>query len=529
MSRQNQFALGAALGTACAVAALTVAAPAIAQSNVVTMNTVQIFGTIDPAKVNDYTEYMAAVNLYDGLVTVDESGNILPQLAESWEANDDSSVFTFHLNPDAVFQDGSPVTADDVVYTVERLLSINQGPAFLFEGILEPGNIEAVDDHTVVFTLTDTFSPFLATMPAVFIVNADLVRENEGDDQAQEYLATNVASAGPYTLESWERGSRMTLVRSDNYYGGWHEGAIDEIRWIVTNDEATVRSLAASGELTMTSQYQATETYDAILAMDGYYIAEEGSAVAFYYKLNTQIPPTDDVHIRRAIACATDYDLIRDVILPGAVLSPPLPSIFADFHLSDAPAPTYDLDCARDEIAQSAYADADSIPIVHAYVAGTAFEEEIALLFQSTMEELGFDVTLQPEPWNRLTELAGEIETTPNLSQVFFGPTYPSPDSMFYTQYHSNAAGTWASMEWVLSDEVDGLIDAARATADVDEQAEIYRELQALLIEIQPDAFLLTQLVRHGMSDCLTGFRTIPMQSFDYDMYRYTWTCDANG
>ena len=518
-----------AFGSACALAALMIAAPALAQSNVVTMNTVQIFGTIDPAKINDYTEYMAAVNLYDALVTVDEGGNILPQLAESWEVSEDSSVFTFALNPNATFQDGSPVTADDVVYSVDRLLSINQGPAYLFADVLEPGSVEATDDNTVVFTLSQTFSPFLATMPAVFIVNADLVQENAGDDEGQTYLATNVAGAGPYMLDSWDRGSRMTLTRDENYYGGWHDGTIDEVRWIVTNDEATVRSLAASGELTMTSQYQATETYDAIAAMDGFYLAEEDTAVAYYYKLNTQIPPTDDVHVRRAIACATDYDLIREIILPGGVLSTPLPPLFAEFHNDDIPAPTFDLECARSEVAQSRYAGSGPIPLVHSYVAGTAFQEEIALLFQATMEELGFEVTLQPEPWNRITELAGEIDTTPNLTQVFFGPTYPSPDSMFYTQYHSNAAGTWASMEWVLSDEVDSLIDAARATSDVDEQARIYRELQTLLVEIQPDTFLLTQRVRHAMNDCLTGFRAIPMQSFDYDMYRYTWTCDPNG
>jgi ABC-type transport system substrate-binding protein len=61
---------------------------------------------------------------------------------------------------------------------------------------------------------------------------------------------------------------------------------------------------------------------------------------------------------------------------------------------------------------------------------------------------------------------------TPNLNQIFFGPTYPSPDSMFFTQFHSDAAGTWASMEWLQDPEVDALIDAARATGDVAEQAE---------------------------------------------------------
>ena len=145
------------------------------------------------------------------------------------------------------------------------------------------------------------------------------------------------------------------------------------------------------------------------------------------------------------------------------------------------------------------------------------------------MESLGFAVTLQPEPWNRLTELASDVATTPNVSQVFFGPTYPSPDSMFFTQYHSDAAGTWASMEWVLSDEIDGLIDAARQTADPGEQAEIYVQLQQKLVDLQPDVFLLTQKVRHAMDTCLDGFAAVPMQSFEYDFYRYSWNCEPNG
>ncbi len=514
----------------CGCAALAIAAsPAIAQRNVVTMNMVQIVGTIDPAKINDYTEYMAAVNLYDGLVTVDATGQIAPQLAESWDVSADSTVFTFTLRDDAVFSDGSPVTADDVVFSVERLLRLNQGPSYLFGDVLGDDAVAAVDDRTVRFTLNKTFSPFLATVPSIMIVNAETVQANEGGDDGQTFLASNVAGAGPYVLESWERGSRMVIKANENYYQGWTEEAVDEVRMLVTNDEATVRSLAASGELTMTSQYQASETYEALEEMDRFRVVAEDTAVAFYYKINTQVAPTDDVHIRRAIACATDYETIREVILPGGELKTPLAPLFADFHWDEAPTPVYDLDCAREEIAKSRYAGQGPIPIVHAYVAGTAFEEEIALLFQATMESLGFDVTLQPEPWNRLTELASDVATTPNVNQVFFGPTYPSPDSMFFTQYHSDAAGTWASMEWVLSDEVDGLIEAARQTADPGSQAEIYVQLQQKLVDLQPDVFLLTQKVRHAMDNCLDGFAAVPMQSFEYDFYRYRWSCEPNG
>ena len=168
------------------------AGAAVAQT-VVTMNTVQIFGTIDPAKISDYTDYMAAVNLYDSLVTVDGAGTLVPQIAESWVVSDDATSVTFTIRADATFTDGSPIEAKDVVYSFERLLRINQGPANLFAGGVDPGNVVAVDDKTVTFTLSKTFAPFMATVPALMIVNSDLVEANRGEDDGQTWLAENVA------------------------------------------------------------------------------------------------------------------------------------------------------------------------------------------------------------------------------------------------------------------------------------------------------------------------------------------------
>jgi peptide/nickel transport system substrate-binding protein len=497
-------------------------APAMAVT--VTMNTVQIFGTIDPAKISDYTDYMAAVNLYDGLVSVDSAGNIIPELAESWTVSPDAKEVTYKLRDDAKFADDSPVEASDVVYTVERLLRINQGPANLFADVLVPGAVTAVDAKTVKFTLSKTFAPFLTTVPAILILNEELVKANEGTDDGQTWLATNVAGAGAYGLKSWDRGSQMTITRNPDYYKGFGPGPIDEVHWIITNDEATVRSLAASGELTMTSQFQSPETYKALVDMGRFELIKQDTSTAFYLKLNTKVAPTDDVHIRRALALATDYATIRDVILPGGVLSTPLPKAFADFHADDVPAPVYDLEAAKAEVAQSKYAGAP-IPITLGYVAGTKFEEEISLLLQANLEQLGFVVTQQADPWNVITEKAAKVETSPAVNQIFYGPTYPSPDSMFFTQYHSKAAGTWASLEWLQDPEVDAMIDEARGTGDVAKQAEIYKALQKKLVELQPDVFLQTQTVQHAMDKCLTGFQAVPMQSFDYDFTRYSWKC----
>ncbi len=504
--------------------ALTASAGSGWAQNVVTMNTVQIFGTIDPAKISDYTDYMSAVNLYDSLVTVDPEGNLQPQIAESWEVAPDATSVTFRLRADATFTDGSPIEAKDVVYSFERLLRINQGPSNLFTGVVEPGALTDNGDGTVTFALSKTFAPFMATVPALMILNSDVVAENAGDDDGESWLADNVAGSGAYLLESWDRGSQMTIVRDEDYYGGFPENPIDEVRWIITNDEATVRALAASGELTMSSQFQSPDTYAALVDMGRFRLESQPTATAFYLKLNTQLAPTDDIHIRRAIAFATDYATIREVIVPGEPMSTVLPASFADTWNPDVPAPVYDLAAAQAEIDQSTYAGQE-IPITLSYVAGTQFEEEISLLMQANLESLGFVVTQAPEPWNRVTEIAADPATTPNVNQIFFGPTYPSPDSMFFTQFHSAAAGTWASMEWLKDPEVDRLIDEARATGDAAEQARLFKELQVVLADQAASVPLMAQTVQHAMDECLQGFQAVPMQSFDYDFTRYSWTC----
>ncbi|MFK7875655.1 MAG: ABC transporter substrate-binding protein [Paracoccaceae bacterium] len=516
-----------AYGATAAMALLLGAGMASADS-VVTVNAVQIFGTIDPAKINDYTEYMAGVNLYEALTTLDGSGAIQPLLAESWSASEDGLIWTFTLKEGATFQDGSPIEARDVVWSVDRLLAINEGPAYLFEGVLGEGSVTEVDARTVQFQLEKTYAPFLTTTPILFVVNSDLAAENvgDGDPWAQDFIANNSIGAGAFMLDSWERGAGMTIKAYDGYHLGWSDTGIDEVRFIVTNEEATVKALAASGELSMSSDAQAQETYDSIGNLEDYRIDTYGTATNFYFKLNNNRAPTDDVNIRRAIAYATDYDTIREIILPGVPLTGPMPPIFADAYPNDIPNPEFDLAKAQEFVEASAYAGAGPIDIEIMYVAGLAFEEEIGLLMKSTLDTIGFNTILRPEPWNRMTELAGDQESTPAINQVFYGATYPSPDTFFFPQYHSSAAGTWASMEWVLDDEVDAMIDEARATADVGRQNEIYQALQRKLVEDQVGVFLLTQESQQAFHKCLQGFTWVPMQSFEFNFHTMQWVCD---
>jgi len=514
--------------SAVASTAVILGAGAASAQNVVTVNAVQIFGTVDPAKINDYTEYMAGVNLYEALTVLDGGGAIQPLLAKSWAASEDGLTWTFTLKEGATFQDGSPDEAKDVVWTVNRLLAINEGPACLFEGVLSEGAVTEVDARTVQFQLEKTYAPFLTTTPILFAVNADLAMDNvpEDDAWAQDYIANTSLGAGAFMLDSWERGTGMTIKAYDGYHLGWSDDSIDEARFVVTNEEATVKALAASGELSMSSDAQAQETYDSIGALEDYRVHACPTATNFQFKLNNSRPSTDDLNIRKAIAYATDYDTIREVLLPGEPLTGPMPPIFADAYPDDVATPVFDLEKAKEYIEASSYAGQGPIDVEIMYVAGLAFEEEIGLLMKSILDTIGFDTILKPEPWNRMTELAADVEITPGINQVFYGATYPSPDTYSYTQYHSRAAATWASMEWVQNPEVDAMIDEARATADVAEQNTIYQALQRKLVEDQVGVFVLTQGSQQAMHNCLQGFTWVPMQSFEFNFHTMKWACD---
>jgi len=511
-----------------AAAAIGLCAPASFAKTSITVTATQIFGTVDPAKIKDYTEYMAAVNLYEGLTTVDPSGKVLPLLAEKWEISEDSKLYRFHLVSNATFSDGKPVRAQDVVYSLQRLIAINKGPAFLFSGLISPDNIKAMDDRTVEIGLNRVFAPFLTTTPLIMVVNsAELQANAKADDKwGENYLANRAAGSGPFSLVSYDRGGELIMKRNEKYHLGFPQHPIDEVRFLPTKDEATVKALAQRGEVHMTSRYQANETFDALSKMPNYRIIKNPTAAGFYFKLNHKVAPTDDVHVRRAIAYAVDYKTIRDVLYPGAEMRGPMPPVFADALATDLPAPEFNLEKAKAELKQSKYAAQGKVPLVQAYVQTAQFEEEIGLALKAALDQVGFDVKLRPEPWNRITELAGKADTTPAMTQIFNTANYPSPDSVFYVQYHSKGAGTYSSMSWIQDPEIDSLIDQARQEVNQAKQDAIYKALQRKLVADQSDVYVLAALERHGMHKCLDGYTWLPIISFGYNFGKFRWTCN---
>jgi peptide/nickel transport system substrate-binding protein len=494
-----------------------------------TLNAVQTFGTIDPAKMTDYTQYLAVVNLYDDLVYASPSGKIIPHLASSWTVGDGGKAYTFKIRPGIRFHDGMPLTAADVVYSMRRLLAIDQGPAFLWQGVLKPSGVTQVGSNQVRFTLIHPYSPFLATLPLLFVLNEkQLVKHQKSGpygkwgDYGQSWLLNHDAGSGPYTLRTFVDGSQVTFQRFAGYWMGWPKGAFNTVNVIFTNNDSTVLSLARTGRLQLTSQFQAPETYKTLASFPNWKVVKAPSNTIFYLKLNTQKPPTDSRRVRWAIAYAIHYATIQHSLYPGAaprgLLAPP----GSAFSNPNIPELHQDLAKAKAELAKSRYAG-KKLHITLTYVAGTAFEQQVALLLQSDLAKIGIQVSIVPAPWNRITQLATSKSQTPNASEVFFGPTYPSPNSVFYTQYDSNAPHTWASMAWLHDPQVNRLIVQAQDASGFAQQKAIYDKLQAILFRLMPDVPLVVQTYEYGMLKSIHGYTYNPIQSFDMNFHNLYW------
>jgi peptide/nickel transport system substrate-binding protein len=495
--------------------------------NVLRTNAVQRFGTIDPAKGTDYTQTMALVNLYDPLVFPDTEGNLKAHLAEDWTVSDDNKTYTFTLREGATFHSGNPVRAEDVKFSVERFFDINQGFSSLLQGVLQKKNVVAKDGRTVEFTLDRVHSPFLASLVLLFVVDKKLVLEEaeSGDfgdrgDYGQKFLNSNDAGSGAYSLKSFERQASISFSKFDDYWMGWDEKAFDEVEVRIITKDPTVRSLMKTGELDMTSQYQSQETYEALSQQSNIRVETIPTVTMFYFKINTQKAPTDDPAVREAMAYGFDYETARNEIAPGSLpANGPLAPSFG-VHNENLEQPTYDPERAKQILSDAGYSEGD-ITVQNTYVKDYALEEKMGLLFQQNMDEIGIDVELNPQTWGTMTELATSVEKTPHVNQVFYGPVFPSPDTVFYNQYHSEASSTWISMEHLEDEQVDSMIDQARETVDPDERGQIYADLQERLVGLHPDIFIFVQAKKHAFDEKVQGYKFRPSQSYDYWFHNY--------
>jgi peptide/nickel transport system substrate-binding protein len=460
---------------------------------------------IDPAVGSDFSSTSALANLYDTLVFPNTAGGVDPQLAESWQVSGDGLTWTFVLKKGVKFHNGSELMAGDVAFSMNRLLEIGEGLAYVFLGTVESAT--AIDDYTVEFKLAQPSGLFLISLIRLYVADEEEVMANivtpgpYGDkgDYGKEYLLTHDAGSGAYEVKEFPLEEYLLMTKNSAWFGAFASNAPDEVRFIATTETATVRTMMSRQELEITDQWQTIEALEALEAIEGVDVAAFPVLTEFYYMIHTKKAPTDDVHFRRAMAYAFDYDAAVALEWEGTQQSRgPVPAITAG-HDPDVFVFERDLDKAREELALSPYADQlDEYPVEVHWITEVPAEEKWALLFQANMADIGIDVEVVGTPWLSVVENAASQDLSPHIVTIYVSADFPEAGPLLKVRYHSDAAATWSQNEWLLDDDLDAMINDALATVDQEARYAKYRELQGYIVDLCPTIFLYDQYQKHA-------------------------------
>lgn len=488
----------------------------------------QAVGSIDPAKHTDETELISVLNTYDPLVYPKVEEGIMdpgPHLATDWTVSDDGKTYIFNLRDDVTFQSGNKFSANDVVYSIQRMIAIQQGFSWLWKGVLEPENVKAISDNQVEFTLNNAYAPFVSTLTQLFIVDSELLKENTVDgsfgefgDYGQAYLENNVAGSGPYKLSEWNRGSHLNFSKNDSYWKGWKEGQLEEVQMKIVTEQATVKTMLNSGDADMVHQWLTVEAYEEFKNASGIVVEEESSVQLQHIPINMAKAPTDDINVRKAILYAFDYDVANAQILKGATQAVGPVPIAVTGHNSDLQPYKRDVEKAKEYLAKSKYSG-DELTVEFMYLADTPSQRQLAQLVQSNLEEVGFKVVLNGVPWTTVTETTTTPETTPHMVVISDTLKYPHLDSHTYGIYHPSAHGSYRSSSWYEDAETTKLLEDARSAVDLEEQLANYIEAQALINDNAPSIYVANPNHRIAFRDYVEGYTYVGILGYDLGFY----------
>ncbi|MCI9167786.1 MAG: ABC transporter substrate-binding protein [Dorea sp.] len=443
---------------------------------------------IDPGVGADLGAATVLINIYDPLVMPKKDGSVEPWIAKDWKVSDDGKTWTFTIRDDVKFHSGNPLTAGDVAYTMQRLLDMGEGFGYLFNSTIE--EVRAIDDTTVEFVCNKTAGTLLATLVRLYILDSKLVEENYGQgdygdkgDYGKAFLLENDAGSGPYKVKEYAANSHVLCEQNTDYWNELDPNAPKEFRAIGSNEAVTVKTMMERKELELTDKYQTSETINSLGKVDGIDIMETNTGDIMYLLLNNSKAPTDDPHVRKALAYMMDYDVVCNDIFPN---SKKADSIISQTSLGHKKMNDYsfDIEKAKEEIAQSKYADnITDYPIEVCWVAETPDREKLALLIQAAADQIGVKVNVVKTPWASVIENSSSPESTANATTTGFAADYPEAGGVFDSALSSKKAGTWMNCCWINDDKLDGMIDEALSTIDTDERVAKYEAIQDYLAD----------------------------------------------
>jgi len=482
---------------AAAVLALS-AGGALAQRTDITLGMVLEPPNLDPtAGAAAAIDEVVYANVFEGLTRFARDGSIVPGLAREWEVSEDGAVYTFHLHEGVTFHDGTAMTAEDVVFTLDRARAEDSTNAQkqLFAGI---ERVEAVDPATVRVELSGPDGAFPFKMAWG---DAVIVAPESADD-----LATDPVGTGPFTVADWVQGDRVELARNPDYWGP--APALERATFKFIADPAAAFSAMMAGDVDAFPNYPAPETLAQFEADPTHEVIVGSTEGETILAMNNARPPLDDIRVREAIAHAID----RQEIIDGAMFGygTPIGTHFAPHHpdyvdLTDLSG--HDPDRARELLAEAGQED---------------LTLQLMLPPPSYARRGGEIVAAQLREAGIATEITN-LEWAQWLEQVFRGKDF---DLTIVSHTEPMDINIYARPDYYFqydNPEFRSLMTELERTTDEEQRSAILRRAQETIARDYVNGFLF-QLAKTGVANArIEGlWENAPTQANDLTAVRWT-------
>jgi oligopeptide transport system substrate-binding protein len=453
--------------------------------------------SLDPAKPGDAPNNTVITLLFSGLVRLDDKLEVVPDGAESWHTSDDGTIYTFTIREGLKFADGSPITADDYVYSINRAVSPKIGAfaASAHFGRIVGANevikgeaqtvsgVRAVDARTLEITLDAPTAYFLAllTYPDTFVVQKKLV-ESGADWQEQAY------GSGPYRVKEWKHGQSILLEANENYWQG--KPGVPFILMPFTKDSEVAYQLYQTGELDIQGSPQNPVPAAHVAEVQGLPdFKSVAQLTTRYIGFNLLKPPFDNVDVRRAFALAIDKQTLANQVLAGTALPAEriLPTGLVGTQLPIRPL-SFDAAAAKDALAKAGFPEGQGLPpLTLSY--GIEGDNQLVVETLQSMWQQSLGVVVKLEGFDIAT-LSKNMDTTyytPTEGLQFYysvwGADYPDPQNFLSQLLRTdkpNNNGHFSSKDFdQLVDEADRLGDRTQ----IERRLQLYNQAEQIVID----------------------------------------------
>ncbi len=454
--------------------------------------------SFDPALAEDWSTYRVANDLFAGLVDFDQANRPIPGMAESWEISKDGLLYTFHLKPQLKFSDGSPITANDFVFSWQRLVNPKTGSAyaFLLKDVLgaraiiagtAPASalgVSAPNAHTLMVRLSHPTNSFLIylTTPNVFVVSAANVQQY-GESWTRVH---NIVTSGAYTLGEHITNGYILAKKNPHYYAAT-QVQIKEVQYFPFVDGNAALANYKTGALDMSCQTVPVDQYRTLKQKFPQELHTFKWERTEFLNINMQLPKYT-TGLRQALALAIDREQLTATILGAgqmplySVVSPTIENgryVGLKYSWSDRPRKQQIAE-AQKLYTQAGYGPQNPLKITLKYQTNELTKKVMMSVMAMWQDTLGVKVTLLNEELKVLTpDLAsGNYE----VAQGRWGADYNSVST--YTQLFVCNSGN--NRSHYCNPQYDALIAKAEATMDRDEQTTLYKQALALVLADYP-------------------------------------------